>query len=102
LTLYASSNDDALAASKEINHYQRAGDTQGGVTIDPPVETIDASNVDTDLIGHSYFSGPMVISDIYYIFRTGASASNRARLQERGSGSKTYWIFTPAEHWWTW
>ena len=57
VTLYASSEDLALAASKLVHGYPRAGDTRPHVVIVEGVDTIDASNVETDLLSHSYFGG---------------------------------------------
>ena len=39
----------ALTASKHFAGYRRAGDTAGGVTIVEGLDTIDASNIRTDL-----------------------------------------------------
>jgi Alpha/beta hydrolase of unknown function (DUF900) len=51
-TLYASSGDYALMASKPFAGYPRAGDTAEGVTIAPGVvDTIDASSIRTTLSG---------------------------------------------------
>ena len=102
ITLYASSKDEALILSHKVNQYQRAGDTNGGVTIVPPVETIDASHVDTGIIGHSYFSGPTVLGDIYYLLKFGNAPKDRTRLRSVTSNGKTYWAFVPAVHWWLW
>ncbi len=55
-TLYASSGDDALLASKTFAGYPRAGDTTEGVTVVPGMDTIDASAIRTDFVGHSYYA----------------------------------------------
>jgi esterase/lipase superfamily enzyme len=55
VTLYASSRDEALVASKRFHSGPRAGDTGTVITIVPKVDTIDATAVDTGLLGHSYY-----------------------------------------------
>src|SRR5450830_1960980 len=50
VTLYASSQDLALAASKAVHGYPRAGDSGAGMLIVAGVETIDATGVDTSFM----------------------------------------------------
>ena len=96
ITLYASSRDQALVASARVNHYRRAGDSNGTVTIIPPVETIDASSVDTGFLGHSYFGdNSSVLSDLYYLLKDGFPASKRSRLEQKTVQMGTYWAFRP-------
>ncbi len=56
VTLYASSKDWALKASKKFHGYVRAGDSGASLTVVPGVTTVDSSEVDTDFLGHSYFA----------------------------------------------
>lgn len=96
ITLYASSRDQALVASARVNHYRRAGDSSGTLTIVPPVETIDASSVDTGFLGHSYFGdNSSVLSDLYYLLKDGFPASQRSRLQSKTIPAGIYWVFRP-------
>jgi esterase/lipase superfamily enzyme len=96
ITLYASSRDQALVASAKVNHYRRAGDSNGTLTIIPPVETIDASTVDTGFLGHSYFGdNSSVLSDLYYLLKDGFPASQRSRLEPKTIPAGIYWVFRP-------
>lgn len=96
ITLYASSKDQALVASARVNHYHRAGDSNGTLTIIPPVETIDASTVDTGLLGHSYFGDSgSVISDLYYLVKDDFPAAKRSRLEQKTIPAGIYWAFRP-------
>ena len=52
-TVYASSNDRALMASKAFHGYASAGDAAGGLPVVDGVETVDASDVSASLLGHS-------------------------------------------------
>ncbi|MEH6524162.1 alpha/beta hydrolase [Sulfitobacter sp.] len=63
ITLYASSNDIALLASKEVNGLPRIGDVSGRIQPLPNVVTIDASDVDSNLLNHTYFGDSVSIVD---------------------------------------
>ena len=65
ITMYASSKDKALMASKKFHHYARAGDSGSGLVVVPGVDTIDATKVNTSFWGHS--PSRSVISDMYYL-----------------------------------
>jgi esterase/lipase superfamily enzyme len=96
VTLYASSNDLALKESRrQAGHYQRAGESNPTILIAPGVESIDASAVDTNLIGHFYYAdNGSVISDIFYLFRDGKGANDRY-LKKRMLGNDRYWLLKP-------
>jgi esterase/lipase superfamily enzyme len=93
-TLYASSNDKALQLSKRMNGYARAGDAGVDVVVVSGVDTIDASDVDTDLIGHSYYGdNRSVLSDMFNLLR--GHLPPRFGLKEATSGAQRYWRFAP-------
>lgn len=94
VTLYASAADKALLASKEFHGYPRAGDAGAGLILAPPIQTIDATAVDTSLLGHSYFAeDPSVLGDLFYLIREGKSADERFSLDPVDTASGRYWIF---------
>ncbi len=94
ITLYASSNDRALRASKAFNGYPRAGDAGEGLVIVDGVETIDASSVSGGLLGHSYFAEDRrVMEDIFSLLQTGQRADNRFGLAAAEKDGKRYWVF---------
>jgi esterase/lipase superfamily enzyme len=96
VTMYASSNDRALQASKEIHGYPRAGQTGAGLVIVSGMDTIDASSQDTSLIGHSYYGDKRsIISDMYYLFKAQLPASQRSGLASAGKAPDLYWMFRP-------
>ena len=93
-TLYASSTDEALTLSKKFHKYARAGDAGAGLVIVQGIDTIDATNVSTDFIGHSYFAeSRSVISDIFYLIKDGKSAQERFGLVESNTAAGRYWVF---------
>lgn len=96
VTLYASSNDKALIASKKFHDFPRAGDTSTAVTVVQGVDTIDASAVDTEFLGHSYYGdNRSVLSDIFSVIRNGEPPSKRFGMKPNQPMSPTYWIFRP-------
>ncbi len=96
VTLYASSSDHALSAAKAIAGYPRAGEGGPGIVVVPGVDTIDVSDLDTGLIGHSYHAdNRSVLSDIFRLLRDGSPPSQRFGLTVRQLGARTYWVFRP-------
>lgn len=94
VTLYASSQDVALAASKEIHGYPRAGDSTQGVVVVKGVETIDASNVDTSFLGHSYFvETTSILSDMFSLMKHNKRAGERFGLRGIDTKEGRYWEF---------
>jgi esterase/lipase superfamily enzyme len=94
VTLYASSNDRALAASRRFNGAQRAGDSRPLPTLAPGLETVDASNVDTDFLGHSYIAESRVLlTDLALLIGRGLAAKDRPGLAPVQSGEAQFWQF---------
>lgn len=94
VTLYASSEDLALVASKKVHGYPRAGDSGRGLVVVPGVETVDATYVDTSLLGHSYFAeSRSVLSDMFYLIRNGERADMRFGLRRVDAQAGRYWEF---------
>lgn len=94
VTLYASSVDLALVASKKVHGGPRAGDSGRGIVIMPGIETIDATAVDTGFLGHSYYAeSRSVLSDIFYLIHDGKRAENRFGLKPVTSPAGRYWKF---------
>jgi esterase/lipase superfamily enzyme len=82
VTLYASSNDKALIASRGIHGYLRAGESGDMMVVVEGVDTVDVSDVDTSLVGHSYYgSSTTVLADLYELMRTSKPADQRKWLR---------------------
>ncbi|WBA44238.1 alpha/beta hydrolase [Hymenobacter canadensis] len=91
ITLYASSKDQALLASQKVHKEPRAG--QGGATlvVTKGVETVDASNIDTSLLGHSYIAEEQeLLADLADLFK-GQRAKQRFGLRNKSGRSGMYW-----------
>ena len=94
-TVYASSTDLALMASKVVHGFQRVGETTGGVFVYPGIETIDASSASSSsrALGHSYVvDTPSVIGDIRSVVLNHASTKQRG-LTSTGTVPNVYWKF---------
>ena len=94
-TLYASSNDRALKASKLFHGYARAGDAGDELVVVDGVETIDASEIGGGgLLGHSYFSEDhRIMEDIFALLQSGQRADNRFNLSAVDVDGKRHWRF---------
>lgn len=93
VTNYASSNDAAMRLSKEGNQELRAGDTEGGPVEVAGVETIDASKVNSQLLGHSYFADSAAMrKDLRSLLRDRSTPEARG-LQPVRRTTWTYWQF---------
>lgn len=92
VTLYASSQDQALIASRKVNGYPRAGDSGADLVIVPGIETIDVSGTDLSLLGHSYYGdNEVMLRELYDVVRARLPATQRTSLVQRAAGPMTYW-----------
>lgn len=99
ITLYASSRDAALRLSNYFAGYQRAGEGLPHLLVVPGMDTVDASAVDTSLLGfyHSYFAdSTTILSDLFRNF-TGVPASDRLGLHAVVTAAGKYWRFGPGK-----
>lgn len=93
-TLYASSTDRALLASKAVSGYPRAGDAGPGLVLADGIDTIDATLVDTNLMGHSYIGeNDSILGDVFDLLKDGRAPEERFRLAARQRGGRRYWYF---------
>jgi esterase/lipase superfamily enzyme len=91
ISLYASSRDRALIASQRVHAFRRAGQSGPEIMVLDGLETIDASMVDTDLLGHGYFAeNKQVIDDIFMVVRHDLPAHER-NLHRRLKQGRPYW-----------
>ncbi len=90
-TIYTSSNDKALKASKKLHAAKRLGDADSTPLAIANFETIDASAVDTDFLGHSYFADEVrLLKDIGLILKDAALPEQR-NLKQKGPEGRVYW-----------
>jgi esterase/lipase superfamily enzyme len=81
VTLYASSNDKALMASRDLHGgYRRLGESGKDLVVMRNLDTVDASNVRTEFLGHGYFADSVsVVSDIKYVVHERLKPQERER-----------------------
>jgi esterase/lipase superfamily enzyme len=92
VTLYASSNDAALAASRALHDSPRAGQSEPRPVVVPGVDTVVTSARST-FLGHSYYlESGTIVPDLYYLLRTGAPPEERAGLVRQRQGELAYWV----------
>lgn len=91
ITMYSSSRDRALLASMKVHAYPRAGMSGPDMVVVQGLETIDASEIDTDLLGHGYYaSNKEVIDDLGMLIRRALPAAQRHLPSEQRNG-QAYW-----------
>lgn len=96
VTLYASSRDVALLASKFVHGYPRAGEAGDALTVVDGIDTIDASLVDTSLVGlhHSYFGEKRsILNDMFNLISQQLAPDQRFDLQAAGDALRKYWSY---------
>jgi esterase/lipase superfamily enzyme len=90
VTLYSSSNDEALVASKKVHGYPRLGDSTSPIFIYPGIDTVDVSTVKTDFLGHSYYGESRTVLDDLVILLSQGLTPGLRRLKQ---------LDTPGIHW---
>jgi esterase/lipase superfamily enzyme len=95
VTLYASSRDEAIVASEKIHQFDRVGDSTH-ICVVPRVDTIDATAVDTELIGHAYFGdNRSILTDMFEVMHTSSPPGQRFGMHPATLQQMTYWVFNP-------
>lgn len=92
LTLYASSDDNALKASKALHGATRLGLSEDIFVFDG-LNSIDATGIDTSSLGHSYFvKKKIIIEDLKdMIYRVLPPEKRTKTLEERLKQNLIYW-----------
>jgi len=92
VTLYASANDEALKASRKVHGAPRLGQAGPSLTILRGMETIDASRVDGDWLGHSYIAANKQILDDLFSATVLNKAAQERNLRGASRRGLPYWI----------
>lgn len=91
-TLYCSKNDMALLASNTFNDGPRAGDSRLGAFVTKEIDTVDASGIDTALLGHSYYGDCLpILDDVKKLFALNLSPKERNLLAWPVENELNYW-----------
>lgn len=93
-TMYCSRNDWALQVSNAFNDGPRAGDSSHGILTTHGVDTVDASGIDTDLLGHSYYGDCLpILRDVRTLVTSNLPPENRELVPWPVSEEFRYWTF---------
>jgi esterase/lipase superfamily enzyme len=96
VTLYASSKDKALLGSKWIHTNPRLGFVYDFPFYFSGLDSIDASGVHTDFMGHSVFSNARsVLGDLSELILRGTHPASRFALQALNTLDGLCWTFRP-------
>ncbi len=91
-TMYCSKNDMALLASKTFNDGPRAGDSRNGVLVIKQIDTVDASGIDTALLGHSYYGDCLpILNDVKKMVVLDLAPKDRNLLAWPVDNELNYW-----------
>lgn len=96
VTLYASSRDKALLLAQKLrNGRPRAGQAGNNLVVVAGIETVDASDVDTDFLAHGYQGNSLqVLDDLRLLVNLGLPASDRLTKKRERNG-RPYWYLPP-------
>jgi len=89
VTLYASTRDRALRASRQVHQHRRAGEAGRGLLLLPGLDTIDASPIRADIMGHGYLEELAV--DLHALLVDHLPPEHRAGLTRIERGDAGYW-----------
>ena len=93
ISIYSSSKDWALVASKKAHRYKRLGEGGENLTTFPEwrqIEVLDATNVDESLLGHSYYGdSPTILRDVRGVLAGLGAAARGLKAQAN------YYLFQP-------
>ena len=94
ITLYASSDDAALKLSDTLHGGDRVGQGGDEVFVYNGLDTIDATGIDTSLLGHSYFAQKeLLVTDLKGVITKSLPPAKRKSLIERLKAQIAYWKF---------
>jgi esterase/lipase superfamily enzyme len=89
LTMYASSEDRALMASRTVHGFSRAGEGGDYLVVAAGLDTVDASGIDTSMLGHSYYGDcEKVLLDLRQLLQGAPPPRGMQRYQKN---SIDYW-----------
>lgn len=92
VTVYASSGDIALEASRKLAAHQRAG-AMPPPTIVPGIDTLDVTSVNMTLLGHSYVANEIaVLEDMHKLIAHNDPPRKRTRIAPKSSALGAYWV----------
>jgi esterase/lipase superfamily enzyme len=86
VTIYESTKDEALVASRKFHDGSRLGDAQP-IHVVEGFDVMDASTLETDFLGHTYFANGSILADIADMLDGKTSPMSRNRWKQEESSS---------------
>jgi esterase/lipase superfamily enzyme len=97
ITLYGSSADRAIKAARKLYGATRAGDGGIALLVNPGLDSIDATKIDTSFLAHSYISdNPTLIFDVAALIEANKDPNDRKGIQARQKLGG--WEFSPRQY----
>jgi esterase/lipase superfamily enzyme len=93
ITLYGSTDDRAILASKKAHQIARAGEGGVNLPIVRGIDSIDVTGMDTSFLAHSYIGAVSVLGDVAQIFCEGRTSAQRFGLEHRAPAG---WRMVPS------
>lgn len=93
VTMYASSDDDALRASRVVNGVGRLGLGGDSLFVINGMDTVDATRVTADVLGHTLFGNQGFLADLAVLFTEGKSPAERRLLPSSSRAGLTFYRF---------
>jgi esterase/lipase superfamily enzyme/uncharacterized protein YegL len=92
-TLYVSTRDHAIGASRWLHDFPRVG-LMPPVVVESGIDTINVTNIDLTQLGHGYIADARdVLRDIYELIARGTPPRRRFGLRDARTGDgRHYWI----------
>jgi esterase/lipase superfamily enzyme len=94
ITIYTSKTDLALVASRYFNSRKPLGDSNFGSLSLAGIDTIDATSVDSSLLGHSYYGSNVSVLDDIASLLSGKALNDRPHLKLQAESNPPYWEFS--------
>jgi hypothetical protein len=85
-----------LELSQRVHGYPRAGDSWPDLVVVSGIDTIDVSEVDSSLLGHSYYGdNETVLTDLFYLIHEGRPPEKRDWLEPcEWFELEPFWMFS--------
>ena len=91
-TLYTSSHDRALIVANTLQKSHRLGQSGKEMVVIDGIDTIDASGIDTNALGHSYYGDEReLLFDLYNLIKNGMPPYARNLDKKFKDGAGNYW-----------
>ena len=97
MTLYASKNDLALFASRQLHgDVPRAGQGGDDILVSEGLDSVDMSALGEDMLGHDYFADhASALTDMLSLFWRDTEPTSRCGMVTRSKHDRSYWLFDP-------